>query len=1278
MKLLRSSLSALGKAVLLLLLASFTLILFFPGIFTKYLQVYANRNYLAPLGLHVSYHGFAGDLWGTMEFQGITVAAEDAAFNLKATNVEMNIDFLRLLRRDLSFDQLTIEALQLQLPTRQRSKRPDRFAVDRLPWVSIRDFRIDECTVNLGDDRFWLRLSGDLDVSDEVRGEDFHIELVHSGLSDTLFLDSKGLGFDGEQLSVIAGDLIYGENRLLIDGTVQLLPVVNVDLQVQSDQLDYLESLPEWMEFQTAEGSIVGPPDGLEFRLAMGMLVEGRLLDEAQVNFSLTDEGIRIHRGVFARGTQRIQVRGDVDFGGNLALDLSFFHARLDEFIPTAPALTLDGSATVQLAWQDDELDSLHLALNLDRLEYGGRTLSHIRGTVQMSDQLWRITDTTSTQIAGSRIQLWGSVNAAQADLDLEVYLQTDSLAALLSALGLAPVGGRANGQVWISGPWNDPALTGTVMLGDAHYLDVTVGKGFIQFVLDRTVSHLEGRLNASLGDLDFMGIPVEGGEVEFIFAGDTVYASSVKLYQGLERLFTRGHLVLSEAGYAVLDTLAVSRNMELLTIGTFVAMRVGNRWELPLTAIEFAEGQLSFSGEWTDPRNFALQAASSRLDMERLYRFLGKPPRLRGVVDADITVSNQANRLTFTGNLVATDGEVDQIPFSRLRAEILLEDNNLVLQAFNWRKGSAGVKGEGLLVYQLDDTRLGGLGALDSLAFSGELDAFPLHDLQPLLPWTLETYGAVTGSFEARGPAHDPVYTADFNIAAPQFDLIKGEHLTGHLRYEDQRLTFTNLALETPSGAYTGGGVLPVNLSGGIRLLPDQPVDMVFAGTTAQLDFITPYFDVIDSLNGTYSIELALSGTFDRLMRNGKLDITNGRVELFTMENPIVDLEGQAVITDNILRIEQLVGHTPKVPSKGILDRIRREIVGGIFGGQRAQESSELIVSGTMDMSEFFHPAFNLQLTGEHVYFATPLREIEAVGSPSLTVVGKDTIQIRGDFVPDPGELVLNMEFTSSESYALKEPDEGTILVYNIHVPFYSGAAIRNSELDVEVEGEITLTAVGSEDFRYAGTVDVTDGNFIYNGYDFTLIEGRVILEPSTFNPQFFIRATTEIDGPRSGSSGAQLETVDVTLILTGTLEEPSLSFQSSSLSYTESALLQLFALGMEPQGNGVDPGYSAQWGIENIILREIEKDTRLVAGLDQFQIQSSGLLASTDNERDIRFRLGKRLSPRWYVGMQADPTMNFSQYRVAYRLNRNMTLEGSVDPNGLYQVNYRIKYRY
>ncbi|MFB0516768.1 MAG: translocation/assembly module TamB domain-containing protein, partial [Candidatus Neomarinimicrobiota bacterium] len=61
-----------------------------------------------------------------------------------------------------------------------------------------------------------------------------------------------------------------------------------------------------------------------------------------------------------------------------------------------------------------------------------------------------------------------------------------------------------------------------------------------------------------------------------------------------------------------------------------------------------------------------------------------------------------------------------------------------------------------------------------------------------------------------------------------------------------------------------------------------------------------------------------------------------------------------------------------------------------------------------------------------------------------------------------------------------------------------------------------------------------------------------------------------------------------------------------------------------------------------------------------------------------EVRIHIGKRLSPKLYVGMQADPTMSFNQYQIAYRLSRNMSLVGSVDHNGLYQINYRLKLRY
>ena len=335
------------------------------------------------------------------------------------------------------------------------------------------------------------------------------------------------------------------------------------------------------------------------------------------------------------------------------------------------------------------------------------------------------------------------------------------------------------------------------------------------------------------------------------------------------------------------------------------------------------------------------------------------------------------------------------------------------------------------------------------------------------------------------------------------------------------------------------------------------------------------------------------------------------------------------------------------------------------------------------MDMNQFFNPDIDMYITGENVYFTTPLREIEAVGSLSLHIAGKDTIQVGGQYTPEPGALIIKSEITGPELYVVPEEDDGTLFIYNINVPFYGGAVIRNKEINAEVEGEITLTASGAEEFRYAGNVEVISGEFDYNGYNFSVIEGSVLFEPSEFNPQFYIRAVTDVEIPtaRSFDDGQppELELTEISLTMSGKLDEPNILFESNSSAYTQSDLLQLFALGNTSVVSS-DPGATARWSLGNMILREIERDAQESVGLDRLKILTGNGGSTLPGESGIRIHVGKRLSPRLYVGIQADPTLSFNQYqyRVAYRLNRSMSLEGSVDPNGLYQVNYRVKYRY
>ncbi|UCH62190.1 MAG: translocation/assembly module TamB domain-containing protein [Fidelibacterota bacterium] len=1261
MKRWRKVIRSLRKVLILVLVAAFTVVVFFPGLFTKYLQSYANRKYLNPSGLRVSYNGFVGDLFGSFQFQDITVTARDGSFTLRAEDARMNIDFFRFLRRDLFFEEVSVARLRLDLQSMDSSDTMDGLETDRLPWVSIQNFNVKDATITQGDTDFWFQISGNLDMTETTTLKKARLNLAHPQLPDTLYLAAEHFAFNGRRIAIESGNLSYQGNRVALDGGVQVIPRVDLDLYVKSDQFLRPASLPGWLDCQSVEGYLRGNLKSLECRFSLDLYSQNHPLDRAEMDFRVTDSGIHIDRSFFAKGSQHIEAHGEVDPSGSLALDASFSGTRLNDFLPGVPELMLDGTAGLKVNWHGDDIDSLQLVLALDRLGYWDHVLRDVHGGVAMENRVWTITDTTNLQFAGSDIQLWGSVDAEREILDLEVYLQTDVLGNLLDSLGLVPIKGRANGQLWASDSWHDPSFTGAVMLNSTGYGEVEAGQAFIQFILDNAITRPRGRLYASTGDLNIMGMLAEGGEAEFIFKGDTVFASVLRIYQGLEKLDTRGYLTLSEPLRVVLDTVTAWRNTEVLAGGPVLARRVGEKIEISPVILSVAGGQIALTSSWTDPGNFAMQTSCENIKLERLFRFLGKPPRLLGVVAAAASLDMQGSHLALTGTAAVTDGELSQMPFTQLSSEFFLKDNRLVFKQLDWvhQDGKAEVTGE--LAYALDGSRFGSLGALDSLDLQGRLTDFQFHDLQPILPWKLETHGWTTGTFTARGQANHPVYSAALSIADPRFDRVAGELLTGRMQYERQRMQFSDLTLKTATGTYSGGGTLPADLSpttGALDVISDAPVDLAFSGTTTQLDFLTPYFGDVDSLNGEYEIEIALSGTFEQLIRNGKLTARNGKVELFIMENPIVGVEGELVLMDNLLVIERLEGHTP-------------------YGSRRGKDNSRLTVSGTMDMTRFFKPVFDLQLSGEHVYFARPLGEIEAVGSPALAVTGRDTVYFQGDFVPDPDQAFLRMDFTGPESYALKKADEGTILIYDIHIPLYSGVTIENSDVNAEVEGEITLTKVGSEDFRFAGTIDVLSGSFVYNGYDFVFDEGTVTLEPSTLNPRFYIRATTQVDVLQSDvPTIREDEPVDVTLVLTGTLDDPQMSFESSAL-YSESDFLQLFALGQSLE-EGVDIAVTGGLSLTNIVLRRIEEEARQFPGLDRFQIQTASPRTVLRDMEAVRIHIGKRLWSKVYMGLRADPTLSYTQAQIAFRINRNMSLVGSVDEKGLVQIKYRLKFRY
>ncbi|MFC1481849.1 translocation/assembly module TamB domain-containing protein [Candidatus Neomarinimicrobiota bacterium] len=1273
MKFWKNSVLLLRNVIIATTIGITSLIIFFPGILTKYLQIYANTKYLSDAGLHMRYEGFTGDLFGTIHFNEVTIEGQGDIKVITLENTGLNIDFLRLLRRDLSFDEITVDSLVINLPDLPATFGSADGGLGELPWISVKDLKIGSGRINWGGESLTVQVQGDLDITDVMSLADAEIIFIETQFADTIQLLADDLNFDGTRLDVHGGFARLDQQEYYLDGAIRLGDEPSLDLGIVCDDITPFLTLPEWVTVDKVDGRIVGPLDQLSLNFQLGMTVYEKRFDTALIRLESIGEVYSITYSKFIIDDQEINVAGNLAPGNYADLKADFKSALLSDFLPELPDIELTGSSDFFINWHAGTVDSLDFELELQEVAYEGLAINDLTGSIAFVDHLWSVRDTLSMWFAESNIDIIGNALDDGSALDLELYVQTDTLGRMFSALGMAELNGEGQGQLWVSGSVASPNLTGAVNLEHLRMDRMRSEVAFIQFIVADALDNPDGRLHLSAGDLNLNNLDIEGAELEFIFAGDTLITDYLQFYNGFDKLFTTGRLIRNSSDFVVLDTLYALRNTVELTAEAIAVQHTEGDFVLAETEIMWADGAIQISGNWADRRNFSLAVSTNRrIDVSRLYQFLDIPTSRSGFVDGRISLAAEDNSLIMDISLAAKDGEMGRVPYSRLRADLHLENNTLDINSLDWVTTEGSAKARGQLNYRHDDLRFGNLGEMDSIDLVCRIDNLEFSDLQPVVPWQRQTSGLTSGMLSVTGKASSPAYRTELTVQNPGYDKLRGEELSGSIDFAAGRLYFSDLKLKTKAGQYSGHGTMPLNMAGGLLTISkEDSVNFDFKGTTRRLEFITPYFDNIDSLNGEFEIGLSLSRNFGNLRRDGYLSVENGEVELFFMENEISKVRGSLTIDDNLLVVNKFEGVTHDHLSSNIMQNLRKSFFNRSTPRQGSGKEGKLSVVGTMDMTRFFQPLFDIKMHGQGIYFSTPLKEIEAVGEAEFTVTGRDTILITGQFVPEPEQAIFRRDFVFEEDYVLNEKGTGVIIIYNIYVPFYSGAIVRNSEVDAQIEGELTLTATGGEEFRYAGTVEVISGEFLYNGNSFEIQEGTVLFEPSVFNPQFNLRAVTYI--------AVGDEPVEITLLMTGSLEDPSLSFSyPPSLSYTDSDLLSLFTIG-DVSLSATDPGLAATSGIGNIFLRESEIYARRVSGLDRFQIQTPGFRNVQPGESSLKIALGKRITPRLYVGLQADPSLNLDQYgyQVAYRLGRNMYLEGSLSP-GLYRVNYRVKYRY
>jgi hypothetical protein len=475
---------------------------------------------------------------------------------------------------------------------------------------------------------------------------------------------------------------------------------------------------------------------------------------------------------------------------------------------------------------------------------------------------------------------------------------------------------------------------------------------------------------------------------------------------------------------------------------------------------------------------------------------------------------------------------------------------------------------------------------------------------------------------------------------------------------YDGNNLNFNSYSSDLNNDHFTGYGYLPIdlNIKSGIfgKFRSNDSLYIFVEGKSSNLDFITNYFDETDKAPGDYLLALELSGIWNNIIRNGRINANNATVFTPLLDDPIEDLHGFITIDNNQLIIDNLQGKMHRNRKRG------------------STKNNNISLSGGMDMTNFFDPFLRFNATGKNAYFRSLIYEIEGVTDFNINVTGQDTIQISGEIAPIDVEMF--QQFTTSELGVLPSEVGSTIIHYKIDFPIKGKFTLTNDQFEAVLIGDASINQFGDREMDFAGELIIDEGKFYYYGDVFTITEGYLTFDNHGFNPYLDISANTIIDGER----------IEISIV--GLIDNSILTFTSES-GFSQSDILELLTWRKRFE---VQDLTSSEIGTQATDIAiswfgsQLDKNILELSGLNRLSILenvdihgTTGLLTA-GKDFSISAPLTDNVSVNYAYRRSFGLLDSYHSLGIELRLNRNLSLVGNIDRSGYMHVKYRLRYAY
>ena len=1269
MKILKSSLFILSIIIITIIFALLT-----PSLWQNKIEDQLNKQLSNRGDWKVKFHKLKGHMLFNISIDSLYLSNPNSS-SVSISNVDLKLNILKSLFAYPSIKYLKLTDLTTNLykssessdlksdPFELKSILEKKMSIDQLyidGKISLPEIKIINDFVFNFDGKFHIdKNSIDLDVNKlfvSLDSTEFDMQLIKSKIS---LLPAKiiceDLNGNIDSLGV-SGQFIYSwENKKEMK--------MNLFIDKYDIPKTFFESLPLQPKFSALETEIHIQSDLKTFEGNIKLSNDLGLKTSGNVSLTNFDSFISIDEIKLEGDNASLSMNGIYQKDGQFNSSIKLTDFDINQWITDDIPTDLNGQVDLEARINESRLQEIILTMELteDKL-YKNRKIS-IFGTADYVDDYLNIEEPLELSIGDSKIIITGDSNFENETYNLDFDLENADVFIINNFWSDSLESGKATGNLSVSGAFDNPSLTAELVLDDIKYKDFILESfeffGNLNSKDDYTVGNCQLRIGSGIwNDEKF-----ESGVVDLSYSKEGIEIQSAEFKNNMDFFQLSGFL--HSDGNGIFDRLQIATGQRYIintkpvefTLGEGVdllQLDLGEN-ELILKPFEFHVNDGIITGHLylTDEVDGLLKV--SNIETEIIDFLIPEDLIIDGQVFGEFYVSTIDYSLDYSIDVSIKDGQIASQKFDELIISSFYSDSTLHIEDITLINGDkTGIQISGVIpqYYELDNPK-----EIDASINMKDID---ISIFTQFVPNWFKIEGLTSGDVHLGGFPNKTKFDFDLKIDNAKFEDLDLGSITTYGLYDSKKLYFNKfLAIRNLDHSISGIAYLPLDLNynsdniGKYFYSDSMIVDV--SGNFNHLEFLSHYLTDVDSIKGDHNISLTLYGTPDKLYRDGKILIDDASIYTILLDNPIKGIKGSGKLFKNILSIENL---------------------SGVLNNDNENKKDNLLISGNLDLNKFFDPYYNLYVNGDNVFFKTLLGDIEGMVNLDLNIYGRDTINIAGQI--EALDAIMYQEFEINDLPSSELAQDELIINYKLNFPISGDFILRNSQIDAQLGGELSISMFGDQNADYSGELFVREGKFYYYGDIFTITSGYLAFDTKGFNPYLDLSAFTKI----------QDENIIINLV--GPLDNPNLGLESSS-GFTESDILELLTIrsrfeDQEISSSGI--GSQAQSIFVAYLEKELERNFMQISGLGKLGIiedvsisGASSLIDPSRSQEDlvIKAQVSKNLSLNYsYKRSFSFSNAPYNQVGVELKVNPYFSLIGNVDELGNMHVKYRLRYSY